>query len=61
MDDEVYVFVIEYLDGKGYKGRMAIYDADTEDGCKKIFREAVGSKPVIKAIKKMSEYDYKHL
>lgn len=61
MDDEVYVFVVEYLDSKGYKGRLAIYDAETDDECKKIFRREIGSKSVIKAIRKMSEYDYKHL
>jgi hypothetical protein len=61
MNDEVYLFVVEYLDSKGYKGRMAIYDADTSEECEKIFRREEGPKSVIKAIRKMSEYDYKHL
>ena len=61
MDDERYVFVVEYLDRKGYKGTMAIYDADTNEECTKIFKKIEGDKSVIKNIRRMSEYDYKHL
>jgi hypothetical protein len=61
MDDEVYLFVVEYLDSKGYKGFMAIYDADTPEECSKIFKKIEGNKSVIKKIKRMSEYDYKHM
>ena len=59
--DEIYVFVVEYLDSKGNKGRMAIYDADTKEECEEIFKREGESKSVIKDIKRMSEYDYKHL
>ena len=60
MDDEVYVFVVYFLDSKGFKKTMAIYDVDTVDECKKMFYK-YEKKSVIKKIKRMSEYDYKHL
>ena len=60
MDDEKYLYVVEYLDRKGYKGIMAIYDAETKEECEKIFKDMEGDKSVIKKTTRMSEYDYKH-
>ena len=57
---EDYVYVVDYLDNKGFRKTMVIYDADNTDECKKIFhKHTQGSS--IKNIRKMTEYDYKHL
>lgn len=57
---EKYVYVIEYLDSKGFKRIMANYDADSTEECKKAFQK-IEPKASIKKIKLMSEYDYKHM
>jgi len=60
MREDNYVFIVDYLDNKGYRKTMAIYDADNTDECKKVFyKHTQGSS--IKNIRKMSEYDYKHM
>lgn len=59
MGEDRYLFVVDYLDRKGYRKIMAIYDADNEEDCEKIFHENE-YKANIKNIRRMSEYDYKH-
>jgi len=55
-----YVYVVEFLDSKGYKRYMANYDANSTEECKKVFKK-IEPKSSIKSIKLMSEYDYKHM
>jgi len=55
-----YVYVVEFLDSKGYKKIMANFDANSTEECKKIFHQ-IEPKASIKKIKLMSEYDYKHM
>lgn len=57
---EDYVYVIEYLDSKGFKRVMANYDADSTEECKKAFRK-IEPRSSIKKIKRMTTYDYKHM
>lgn len=56
-----YVFVVDYLDNKGFKRTMAIYDADSVEECKKTFYKYESNKSIIKRIKSVSEYEYKHM
>ena len=59
MEDN-FVYVIEFLDSKGFKRFMANYDANSTEECKKFFKK-IEPKASIKNIKLMSEYDYKHM
>ena len=59
MEDN-FVYVIEFLDSKGFKRFMANYDANSTEECKKVFKK-IEPKASIKTIKLMSEYDYKHM
>lgn len=61
MSEEKYVYLIEYSDESKNKQTMVVFDVDNEEDAKKTFAKYESPKSIIRKIKVMSEYDYKHM
>lgn len=61
MNEDKYVYVIEFTDSEKHKKTLALYDASNEEDCKKALKKYEGDKAILRKIKRMTEYDYKHL
>ena len=59
--DEVNLYIVEFIGEDHKKRTMAIYDADSVEECKKTFYKYESNKSIIKRIKSVSEYEYKHM